>query len=314
LGKVFSNFFDWFKEKLGFGGDDTEGGGGGGGGEKTGTGGATSAEDGVAGKPPNTEAAIQDLGDFIGKKETTTGSYTKLVGGKEDPSILNKTVRQLDEEKGGQFAMGKYQIQMRTAKEVLNAKGIDASTFKFDEAGQDQLYKMLLESRGLNDFLSGKIDENEFATNLAKEWASMPVPQDGNYDGVKLKKGQSYYAGDSSGNRALTDVKSVMQYIRNLRETSPTLNPPAAGMQGPPIPDYIPNVNPSATGQQSSLNNIQQVSQVAMKQKSPTANVIMAPIGGGSTAGSSQQPDESAIVGNSMNPLMNSGIFTEMVG
>ena len=205
---------------------------------------------------------------------------------------------------------------MRTATDVLNAKGIDPSTFKFDEAGQDKLYRMLLESRGLNDFLSGKIDENEFATNLAKEWASMPVPQDGTYDGVKLKKGQSYYAGDSSGNRALTDVKSVMQYIRNLRETYTLqqLNPPAAGMQGPPIPDYLPKVNPSATGKQSSLNNIQQVSQVAMKQKAPTANVIMAPIGGGSNAGSSQQPDESAIVGNSMNPLMNSGIFTEMVG
>ena len=318
LGKVFSNFFDWFKGKLGFGGDDTEddGGGGGGGGGSPAPGGATPAEDGVAGKPPNTEAAIKDLGDFIGNKETTTGSYTKLVGGKEDPSILDKTITQLNEEKGDQFAMGKYQIQMRTAKDVLNAKGIDPSTFKFDEAGQDKLYRMLLESRGLNDFLSGKIDENEFATNLAKEWASMPVPQDGTYDGVKLKKGQSYYAGDSSGNRALTDVKSVMQYIRNLRETYTLqqLNPPAAGMQGPPIPDYLPKVNPSATGKQSSLNNIQQVSQVAMKQKAPTANVIMAPIGGGSNAGSSQQPDESAIVGNSMNPLMNSGIFTEMVG
>ena len=51
-----------------------------------------------------------------------------------------------------------------------------------------------------------------------------------------------------------------------------------------------------------------------MRQKA-TANVIMAPVaGGGSNAGSSKQPDEDVIVGNSMNPLMNSGIFTEMVG
>jgi len=315
LGKVFSDFFGWFKEKLGFGSDDNgdadDGGGGGAGGA---TGGPTAAGDGVAGKPPNTEAAIKDLGTFIGNKETTTGSYTKLVGGKEDPSILNKTVSQLESERGGQFAMGKYQIQMRTAREVLTNKGIDPTTFKFNEAGQDQLYKMLLERRGLDDFLSGKIDENEFATNLAKEWASMPVPEDGNYNGRFLKKGQSYYAGDGS-NAALTDAETVLQYVRNLRQTSPTLNPAAGGMQGPPIPDYILNVNPSATSNQSSLNTIQQVSQVAMKQKAPTANVIMAPVAaGGSNAGSSQQPDESAIVGNSMNPLMNSGIFTEMVG
>lgn len=313
LGNVFSNFFDWFKEKLGFDGDDDGDPNSGGGGGAGGTGGPIAVEDGGVDRPPNTEEAIKDLGTFIGNKETTTGSYTKLYGGEEDPSILNKTVTQLESEKGGLFAMGKYQIQMETAREVLSKKGIDPTTFKFNEAGQDQLYKMLLERRGLYDFLSGKIDENEFATNLAKEWASMPVPEDGNYGGRFLKKGQSYYAGDGK-NAALTDVETVLQYIRNLRQTSPTLNPPAAGMQGPPIPDYVPNLNPSTTGNQSSLNTIQQVSQVAMKQKAPTANVIMAPVGGGSNAGSSQQPDESAIVGNSMNPLMNSGIFTEMVG
>ena len=314
LGKVFSDFFGWFKKKLGFGDDDDDDGGGNPGGNPGGPGGLTATEDGVAGRPPNTEAAIKDLGDFIGNKEAT-GSYTMLVGGTEDPSILNKTVTQLDNEKGDRFAMGKYQIQMRTAKGILASKGIDPDTFKFDKAGQDKLYRMLLEYRGLDDFLSGKIDEIEFATNLAKEWAGLPVPEDGNYGGRFLKKGQSYYTG-VRGNAALTDVDTVLQYVRNLKRGSSTLNPPATGGQEPPIPASSPreNVNPSATGNQSSLNTIQQVSQVAMRQRA-TANVIMAPVAaGGSTAGSSQQPDESAIVGNSMNPLMNSGIFTEMVG
>ena len=50
---------------------------------------------------------VDRLANFIGSKESGN-SYTKMVGGAEDASVLHKTVGQLNSEKGGQFAMGRY--------------------------------------------------------------------------------------------------------------------------------------------------------------------------------------------------------------
>jgi len=130
-----------------------------------------------------------DFAQFLGAKESGN-SYTKLVGGREDSSIMNKTVNQLKNEYGGQFAMGRYQIQMRTGKEILERNGIDPATFVFNKEGQDQIYQMLLVHRGLNDFLSGKISDEQFAHNLSMEWAALPkdASNRGFYDGVGSNK------------------------------------------------------------------------------------------------------------------------------
>ena len=153
-----------------------------------------------------TNADTGNLGSFIGAVESGN-SYTKLVGGAEDASILDKTVSQLNQEKGGQFAMGKYQIQMRTASEVLSKAGIDPSTFKFDQAGQDKIYELLLKRRGLDDYLSGKITEEEFAHNLSKEWAALP----------KDAGGASFYSGDGK-NKAHRGWEETLTAIRTLKE------------------------------------------------------------------------------------------------
>jgi hypothetical protein len=153
----------------------------------------------------DTNADTSSLGNFIGAVESGN-SYTKLVGGAEDQSILNKTVTQLDQEKGGQFAMGKYQIQMRTAKDVLKGKGIDPSTFVFNQEGQDKLFKMLLERRGLGDFMSGKITKEEFALELSKEWAALP----------KDAGGRSFWAGvgNNKAHRTWEDTLAMLDKLK----------------------------------------------------------------------------------------------------
>ena len=172
---------------------------------------------GPDGKGPGTDADTGNLGSFIGGVESGN-SYTKLVGGKEDSSILEKTVSELNQEKGGQFAMGKYQIQMRTASEVLSNEGIDPSTFKFDQAGQDKIYELLLKRRGLDDYLSGKITKEQFAHNLSKEWAALP----------KDAGGASFYSGDGKNaagrtwEQTLTAIETLKEQRTGTPATSPT--------------------------------------------------------------------------------------------
>ena len=195
----FSNLFEKLKKVSGGAG----GGGGGGGGPSTTNGGG--AKTGAGSMSAGGE---EGLGNFIGSKESGN-SYTKLVGGAEDASILDKTVSQLNGEKGGQFAMGKYQIQMRTASEVLRNAGKDPDKFKFDQQGQDEIFKLLLERRGVDDYISGKISEDEFALNLSKEWAALPMNA----------SGSGYYDGDGK-NKSLVSYEETIKMIRGLKESA----------------------------------------------------------------------------------------------
>ena len=145
------------------------------------------------------------LASFIGGLESGN-DYTKMVGGKQDASVLGKTIDELEKEKGGQFAMGRYQIQMRTAKEVLKNAGIDTSKFKFDQAGQDKIFELLLKRRGIEDFQSGKITKEQFAKNLSMEWAALP--QDAS--------GKGYYDGVGT-NKSLTSFSSVLGQLDQLK-------------------------------------------------------------------------------------------------
>jgi hypothetical protein len=178
-------------------------------------------------------ADTTSLAGFIGAVESGN-SYTKLVGGAEDESILTKNITQLNQERGGQFAMGRYQIQMRTAMDVLKAKGIDPGTFIFNQEGQDKLFHMLLERRGLKDFLSGKITKEEFALRLSQEWAALP----------KDAGGRSFYAGVGN-NKAHRTWEDTLAMIDKLKESG-----------GNPMATATP-ANPSPTGQlgQAITNN-----------------------------------------------------------
>ena len=160
------------------------------------------------------------LADFIGGLESGN-DYTKMVGGKQDASVLGKTIDQLNSEKGGKFAMGRYQIQMRTASEVLKNAGIDTSSFKFDEAGQDKIFELLLKRRGIDDFMSGKITEDQFAKNLSMEWAALP--QDAS--------GRGYYDGVGT-NKSLTDFSSVKGQLGALKASGSPFKATAPGAGG----------------------------------------------------------------------------------
>jgi muramidase (phage lysozyme) len=147
--------------------------------------------------------------DFIGKLESR-GNYNILVGGKTqtDPPLTDMTVGQVLEFQRGMLkrghestAVGKYQI-IRKTLEGLIQRGVVSLNDKFDQSTQDKAALGLLDVRKRQDFLTKKIDAETYANNLAKEWASLPMPD-----------GRSFYAGVGS-NKAHASRQEFMTAIQ----------------------------------------------------------------------------------------------------
>jgi muramidase (phage lysozyme) len=163
--------------------------------------GASPASAGGGGMAPDSPLAgggqpsgdvVSKLLDYIGKKESN-GNYNILVGGKTNPDLTSMTVgevlefqKQMIANGHESTAVGKYQIINGTLRGLVKQGFADVSD-KFDSSTQDKLAVGLLKRRGLDDYMSGKMDANAFADRLSMEWASLPY-----------HTGQSYYAGVGS--------------------------------------------------------------------------------------------------------------------
>jgi muramidase (phage lysozyme) len=162
----------------------------GGGGEAGGDGGGGGGEE-FAGGPPQS-GVVGKLLDYIGKHESG-GNYNVLVGGKTNPDLSNMTIgevmqfqKKMKEDGHESTAVGKYQIINSTLGGLVKA-GFANIDDKFDASTQDKLAVGLLKQRGLDNYMSGKLDANTFADKLSMEWASLPY-----------HTGSSYYAGVGS--------------------------------------------------------------------------------------------------------------------
>ena len=109
-------------------------------------------------------------------------------------------------------AVGRYQIINTTLNNLVQQLDLDTS-LKFDEVVQDGLAMALLNKRGANDYLNSRLNKEQFAAELAKEWASLPSVLGDN-------PGQSYYAGDGL-NRALIGVNEVLVAIEQIEAIDP---------------------------------------------------------------------------------------------
>jgi muramidase (phage lysozyme) len=145
----------------------------------------------LAGGQPSGDV-VSKLLDYIGKKESN-GNYNILVGGKSNPDLTSMTVgevlefqKQMIANGHESTAVGKYQIINGTLRSLIK-QGFADVTDTFDSSTQDKLAVGLLKRRGLDDYMSGKMDANAFADRLSMEWASLPY-----------NTGQSYYAGVGS--------------------------------------------------------------------------------------------------------------------
>ncbi len=101
-------------------------------------------------------------------------------------------------------AVGRYQIISTTLKGLVKQLNIDTNQ-PFNEAMQDRMAVALLERRGATEYVNNQIDEQQFAAELAKEWAALPRV-------VGDRPEQSYYAGDGL-NKALVKVDEVLRAV-----------------------------------------------------------------------------------------------------
>ena len=140
--------------------------------------------------------AVQGLLDFIGGIEAP-GGYRTAYGGSQMPEglTLEQTIdwARKHGQRTGSSAVGRYQFLAPTLSGLVKDTGIDPRE-PFSPENQDYLATELMRRRGLDAYQQGDMPREEFARNLAKEWAAIPSGPEG----------KSYYAGDKMGNKALT--------------------------------------------------------------------------------------------------------------
>lgn len=76
--------------------------------------------------------------------------------------------------KPASVAVGNYQVITDTMNRVVRKLGLDL-TESFDAPMQDRIGLHLLYGRGFGEFLTGAISPEQFANNLAHEWAALPL-------------------------------------------------------------------------------------------------------------------------------------------
>jgi muramidase (phage lysozyme) len=172
---------------------------------------------------------VQPLLDFIAKHESN-GDYNIVWGGIKAKDRPKKPLTQMTvgevlawqdsiDAAYQSEAAGKYQIMEDTLRGLYAEAGMTLQSM-FDKAGQDHLGTALLRRRGLDRFVGGAMTAEQFANNLAREWASLPCVSG-------PKKGRSYYDGDGL-NKAGVDVTPFMTAVRAVKSAAGPSYPPSA--------------------------------------------------------------------------------------
>lgn len=132
----------------------------------------------------NTSNPIKPLLDLIAANEASIHGYEQTNGPQNKDNLTKMTFAEVMEKQDRDYyrnkpnatsnAVGRYQFIPTTLAETLPKAGLTPDDL-MNEENQDRLAAQLLEGRGLTAFLKGEMPIEEFANNLAKEWAALPV-------------------------------------------------------------------------------------------------------------------------------------------
>jgi hypothetical protein len=189
--------------------------------------------------------------DFIGSKEAPKG-YDTVYANRMDrmpKPLTSMTMKEiLDQGKWrtrtfGSSACGRYQFMDATLRDLATELGLKAED-KFTPDYQDRLGLHLLRRRGYDKWIKGTLSDGEFMLNLAKEWASFPVPYTVKGGSRTVTRGQSFYAGDGLNKSLVSagDVEQALVMARAQQNAQPivvaTPEPPLDTREAPE--DVIP--------------------------------------------------------------------------
>lgn len=174
--------------------------------------------------------ALKPLLEFIYSGEGDYDSYNRGKAG-DSPGGWSGGLRKLTiaqvmqlQAQRGVFAVGAAQFIPTTLKLALRESGLNENDL-FNADNQDRLaISLLLGSKRpkLAAYLKGKNNDlDEAQIELAKEWASVPMPN-----------GRSYYDGDSAGNRATKKVAEVRKALKDARDALLKVNRGSVGPSG----------------------------------------------------------------------------------
>lgn len=149
-------------------------------------------------------AGESGLLDLIGQAESE-GQYNAVYGNasQQDVDFSQKSLNevgqwQADQVTGGSpsSAVGKYQILQSTLKGLQEEMGLTGDEM-FTPELQDEMAMKLLERRGWNEYVEGKITKEELQRRLSQEWASLPTDA----------SNKSYYADDGLNKAGVTTAE-----------------------------------------------------------------------------------------------------------
>lgn len=163
-------------------------------------------------------SAYKPLLDTIAKGESN-GNYNAYFGDASNTSLrftdmtvaeVMKWQQEYVEKGAASNAVGRYQFMGTTLAGLVKQLRLDTRK-EFDEALQDRLAIALIERRGSLKFVQQKLTREEFAANLAMEWAALPRV-------IGDNPHQSYYAGDGL-NHARVSSDEVLNAISKLKDS-----------------------------------------------------------------------------------------------
>lgn len=162
-------------------------------------------------------AAYQPLLDLIAKVESRD-NYNAYFGSPNNTSVrfTSMTIAEVLDWQANYVsqgspsnAVGKYQIIRPTLEGLVGELNLSPNTL-FDQATQDKLAIKLIERRGSISYVNNQLNLNEFAANLAKEWAALPKT-------IGPNPQESYYASDGI-NRSLITIDEVFSALKKFKE------------------------------------------------------------------------------------------------
>lgn len=191
------------------------------------------------------QKALKALLDAIGSKEAPRG-YDQMYSKAEaklgryplSTMTLNAILAVQDKmKKYGSSACGRYQFLQSTLMETMNQMKLKGHEIWTPEL-QDRMAVFLLERRKLHNYLKGIISAEDFANNLAMEWASLPVvtPLRGQKRWVTV--GESYYAGDGL-NKSFHNPAPILKLIKALKLPD-DVDPPTPSVPQIPVTEPGP--------------------------------------------------------------------------
>ena len=156
--------------------------------------------------------------DLIASKESG-GSYTKMYGGKENPSLVNMTLQEVSAfqsahaKKTGSAAMGRYQFMNALGQgDAVGLKPTD----KFSPENQDKMAVGLIVNKRKVTLDMIKSNPDEAMIRLGMEWAAIGMPKSMRGHRRMVAAGETYYAGDGMNKAHITPAQMRAAFAKTV--------------------------------------------------------------------------------------------------